>query len=39
MGTWLKRVPTDERIYEKHESVPNNPKIADVSFGLGDVES
>ena len=39
MGTWSKRVPTDERIYEKHESVPNNPKIADVSFRSGDVES
>ncbi len=22
----------DERVYEKHESVPHNPKIADVSF-------
>lgn len=39
MGTWSKRVPTDERIYEKHESVPNNPKLADVSFRSGDVES
>ena len=39
MGSWSKRVPTDERVYEKHESVPNNPKIADVSFRSGDVES
>ena len=39
MGAWSKRVPTDERVYEKHESVPNNPKIADVSFRSGDVES
>lgn len=39
MGSWSKRVPTDERIYEKHESVPYNPKIADVSFRSGDVES
>ena len=39
MGSWAKRVPTDERVYEKHESVPNNPKIADVSFRSGDVES
>ncbi len=39
MGSWPKRVPTDERVYEKHESVPNNPKIADVSFRSGDVES
>ena len=39
MGPWSKRVPTDERVYEKHESVPNNPKLADVSFRSGDVES
>ncbi len=39
MGSWSKRVPTDERIYEKHESVPHNPKLADVSFRSGDVES
>lgn len=39
MGSWSKRVPTDKRVYEKHESVPNNPKIADVSFRSGDVES
>lgn len=39
MGEWSKRVPTDMSIYEKHESVPHNPKIADVSFRSGDVES
>lgn len=39
MGSWSKRVPTDERIYEKHESVPHNPKIADLSFRSGDVEA
>ena len=39
MGSWSKRVPTDERVYEKHQSVPNNPKIADVSFRSGDVQS
>ena len=39
MGTWSKQVPTDKRIYEKHASVPYNPKIADVSFRSGDVES
>ncbi len=39
MGLWSKRVPTDERVYEKHESVPHNPKIADVSFRSGDVEA
>ncbi len=32
LGAWSKRVPTDERVYEKHESVPHNPKIADVFF-------
>jgi predicted HTH transcriptional regulator len=39
MGEWSKRVPTDISIYERHESVPHNPKIADVSFRSGDVES
>ncbi|MCM1552402.1 MAG: putative DNA binding domain-containing protein [Butyrivibrio sp.] len=39
MGSWSKRVPMDERVYEKHESVPHNPKIADVAFRSGDVES
>jgi ATP-dependent DNA helicase RecG len=39
MGEWSKRVPTDINIYERHESVPHNPKIADVSFRSGDVES
>lgn len=39
MGEWSKRVPTDMTVYEKHESVPHNPKIADVSFRSGDVES
>lgn len=39
MGEWSKRVPTDITVYEKHESVPRNPKIADVSFRSGDVES
>ena len=39
MGEWSKRVPTDRSVYEKHESVPHNPKIADVSFRSGDVES
>ena len=39
MGTWPQRVPKDERVYDKHESVPNNPKIADVAFRSGDVES
>ncbi len=39
MGSWSKRVPADDRVYDKHESVPNNPKIADVSFRSGDVEA
>jgi ATP-dependent DNA helicase RecG len=39
MGEWSKRVPTDISVYEKHESVPHNPKIADVFFRSGDVES
>lgn len=39
MGDWPRRVPTDESVYEKHESVPHNPKISDVSFRAGDVEA
>lgn len=30
MDEWLKRVPTDSDLYQKHESVPHNPKIANV---------
>ena len=39
MGDWPRRVPTDKRVFEKHDSVPRNPKMADVSFRSGDVES
>ena len=39
MGDWPSRVPSDERVYQKHDSVPHNPKIADVSFRSGDVEA
>lgn len=39
MGEWPKRIPTDITVYKKHESVPHNPRIADVSFRSGDVES
>ena len=39
MGSWSKRVPADERVYNKHECVPYNHKIADVSFRSGDVEA
>lgn len=39
MGEWPKRLPADTRIYDKHESVPRNPKIADVAFRSGDVEA
>ena len=38
MGEWPKRVPTDPVLYQKHESVPHNPKIANVLFRSGDVE-
>lgn len=39
VGDWPKRVPTDQRIFEKHDSIPRNPKMADVAFRSGDVES
>lgn len=39
MGEWPRRVPTDSALYQKHESVPHNPKIADVLFRSGDVEA
>lgn len=32
-------MPKDESVCDKHESVPNNPKIVDVAFRSGDVES
>ena len=38
-GSWSKRVPMDERVYEKHGSVPRNTKIVDVSFRSEDVEA
>ena len=38
-GHWPDEVPADERVYDRHESIPRNPKIANVSFRSGDVES
>lgn len=38
-GEWPKRVQTDSVLYQKHESVPHNPKIADVLFRSADVEA
>lgn len=39
MGEWPKRVPSDIRVFQKHDSIPRNPKIADVSFRSGDSEA
>ena len=39
MGEWPKRVPSDMRVFQKHDSIPRNPKIADVSFRSGDSEA
>ena len=38
-GDWPSRVPSDKRVYQKHDSIPHNPKMADVSFRSGDVEA
>lgn len=39
MSEWPKRVSTDPALYQKHESVPHNPKIVNVLFSSGDVEA
>ena len=39
MGEWSKRFPTNYTLYQKYESVPHNPEIADVLFGSGDIEA
>lgn len=39
MGEWSKRVPTGYTLYQKYESVPHNPEIADVLFGSSNIEA
>lgn len=37
-GKWPENLPVD-KIYEKHSSIPYNPKIADVFYKAGEIES
>lgn len=37
-GKWPEKLPIEE-IYKKHSSIPYNPKIADVFYKAGDIES
>lgn len=39
VGSWSNNLPIDNALYEKHESVPHNPKIADVFYRSGEIES
>ena len=39
VGSWPNNLPIDNTLYEKHESVPHNPKIADVFYRSGEIES
>lgn len=38
-GTWPTSIPLDDTLYQKHESIPYNPKIADVFYRSGEIES
>lgn len=38
-GKWPKELPLDEALYEKHESLPSNPRMADVFYKSGEIES
>ncbi len=39
MGLWPTSIPVDDTLYQKHESIPYNPKIADVFYRAGEIES
>lgn len=39
VGTWPESIPLDSTLYQRHESVPYNPKIADVFYRAGEIES
>lgn len=38
-GTWPTSIPLDDTLYQRHESIPYNPKIADVFYRSGEIES
>lgn len=39
VGLWPTSIPVDDTLYQKHESIPYNPKIADVFYRAGEIES
>lgn len=38
-GKWPKELPLDESLFEKHESIPFNPRMAEVFYMAGEIES
>lgn len=38
-GKWPKELPLDSTLFEKHESIPYNPRMADVFYKSGEIES
>lgn len=38
-GKWPISIPLDESLYQKHESVPHNPLIADAFYKTGEIEA
>lgn len=39
VGTWPESIPVDEGLYQRHESIPYNPKVADAFYRAGEIES
>lgn len=39
VGIWPESIPVDDALYQRHESIPYNPKIADVFYRAGEIES
>lgn len=39
VGKWPESIPIGASLYQQHESVPYNPKIADVFYRAGEIES
>ena len=39
VGIWPESIPVDDALYQRHESLPYNPKVADVFYRAGEIES
>lgn len=39
VGIWPESIPVDVALYQRHESLPYNPKVADVFYRAGEIES